>query len=218
MFRDYQYNWRRFWFGCVGAAACFGMFFLALPGMAADVIRVEEEWELAIATPDPGSDAPQVTCLISPRGDMAYTHGVFELNQRTQPSVSPGGLQLQVWRGESPLVHVETSNTAVLGQADETICWTQRMEIAGGVLTFAVTDGHSTTWGDFGQAGELQIQRSTWRTHLNGYDPAVSVQNSAVGYAANRVKSLVLKRVRYTAATGEVWEDPITDRTVHTLP
>jgi hypothetical protein len=193
------------------------MFLPALPGMAADVIRVEEDWELAVATPDSGSDAPQVTCLISPGVDMSCTHAVFELNQRTQPSVSPGGLQLQVWRGESPLSHVETSNGAVLGQADETIRWTQRMEVAGGVLTFAVTDGHSTTWGDFGQAGELRIQRLTLRTHLNQYDPAVSAQNSAVGYAGNRVKSLALKRVRYTTATGEVWEDS-TVRLVYTLP
>jgi hypothetical protein len=217
MFREYQYDSRRFWFGCVGAAACIGMFFMALPGMAADVIRVEEEWELAIATPDPGSDAPQVTCLISPSGDMSHTHAVFELNQRTQPSVSPGGLQLQVWRGESPLSHVEASNAAVLGQADETIRWTQKMELAGGMLTFAVTDGHSTTWGDFGQAAELQIQRPTLRTNLNFYNPAVSAQNSAVGYAANRVRSLALKRVRYTSATGQVWEDS-TVRLVHTLP
>jgi hypothetical protein len=193
------------------------MFLLALPGLAADVVRVEEQWELVIATPDPGSDAPQVTCLLSPCGEIAYTHAVFELNQRTQPSFSPGGLQLQVWFGESPLVHVEAANTAVLGQAGETIQWTQSMEVGGGVLTFAVTGGHSATWGDFGQAGELRIQRPTWRTNLNQYDPAVSVQNSAVGYASNRVKSLVLKCVRYTSATGEVWEDS-TVRPVHVLP
>ncbi|MBI2480845.1 MAG: hypothetical protein HYV60_20125 [Planctomycetia bacterium] len=49
---------------------------------------------------------------------------------------------------------------------------------------------------------------------LNGYDPAVSVQNSGVAYAGNRVTRLVLKRVRATLATGEVLEDT-EERVVH---
>ncbi len=49
---------------------------------------------------------------------------------------------------------------------------------------------------------------------LNGYTPTVSVENSGIAYAANRVQSLVLKRVRLFVSTGEVLEDTA-PRTVH---
>jgi len=43
--------------------------------------------------------------------------------------------------------------------------------------------------------------------NLNGYDPNASVQNSGVGFASNRVQSLVLKAVRLVTSTGEVLQD-----------
>ena len=50
--------------------------------------------------------------------------------------------------------------------------------------------------------------------NLNSYHPTVSVGNSGISYAANRVQSLVLKRVRVTTSEGEVLEDS-TARPVH---
>jgi len=183
------------------------MFVGALPGLAVEIVRVEEDWQLQVATPDPQSDAPQITCLFSPTGDISSIHAAFELNQRSVPWFSPGGLQLQLWNGEWPQGHAQAAATAVMQQPDETVEWTQSMEIAGGVLKFAVTGGHSTTWGDFGGDGLLKIEVPTTLTNLNQYDPQVSVDNSAVGYASNRVSSLVLKRVRVVTSDGDVVED-----------
>lgn len=215
MSRHIQFDARWFRWGTIGLAACLGVLAGALPGLATDIVRVEERWELKIATPDPVTDAPQVTCLVSPVGGIDSIHAVFEVNQRSLPSFSPGGLQLQLWKGESPLGHMEAAATAVLSEVDETITWTQAMEISGGVLRFTVT-GASSTWGDFG-GDELRIEVPTDLTNLNQYDPTVSINKSAVGYASNRVKSLVLKRIRIVTITGEIAEDA-TARVVHALP
>lgn len=217
MFRHVLCGPRRLQFGSIALVASLGMFVAALPGPAAEVVRVEEDWQLQVATPDPVSDAPQLTCLISPVGDIRSIHAAFELNQRSLPYFSAGGLQLQLWNGESPQGNVQAAATEIMGQPDEIVTWTQSMEIVGGVLKFAVTNGHSTTWGDFGGDGLLKIDVPTTLTNLNLYDPQVSVDNSAVGYAANRVTSLVLKRVRVVTSTGEVAEDT-TPRVVQGQP
>jgi hypothetical protein len=206
---------RRGW-RAIRAAAWLGALMVALPGPAAEIVRVEEQWELKIATPDPASDAPQVICLVSPLNDIRGVHAAFELNQRSQPYFSPGGLQLQLWDGESPLGHVNATAVGVLGQPEETVTWTQVMEVSAGVLRFSIAGGQSTTWGGFGGDG-LSIAVPTTLANLNQYDPAVSVRNSAVGYAANRVHSLTLTHVRKVDSTGEATDDD-TVRVVHALP
>jgi hypothetical protein len=216
MFRQIESSSRWYRWGTIGLAGWLGVFLGVFPGFATEIIRVEEDWELKVATPDAASDAPQVTCLISPVHDVRSLHAAFELNQRSLPSFSPGGLQLQLWDGERPLVHVESAATGTLQQPEETVTWTHAMEISGGVLRFTVCGDSPATWGSFG-GEELQIEVPTSLVNLNQYDPAVSVSNSAVGYAGNRVNSLVLKRVRIFTATGESAEDA-TPRVVHALP
>lgn len=216
MLRQIQHDGRSLRWGTIGLAAWLGMLLGAMPGLAADIVRVEEDWELRVATPDSENDAPQITCLFSPINDVHSVHAALELNQRSMPSFSPGGLQLQLWDGESPLAHVEAAAAGVLDQSDETVTWTQAMQVSGGVLQFTVTGGQSTTWGNFG-TGELMIGIPTNLMHLNQYDPAVSAGNSAIGFAANRVRSLVLKQVRVYAATGEMVADT-TPRPVYVMP
>ncbi len=196
-------------------AALVALAVSAAPCLAADIVRVEEDWELVVASPDPGSDAPQVTCMFSPVGNIQSAHAALELNQRSAPSFASGGVQLQLWNGEALVTHKEGANTAVMATADESVRWTQVMEVSGGVLKFSVVNGQSTTWGSFG-GEDLKLQAPTTLTSLNAYNPAVSLQNSAVGYASNRVKSLVLKRIRFVLSTGEVLEDP-TVRVLHAL-
>ena len=49
------------------------------------VDRIEEDWELVVTTPDSGTTAPQVTCVISPTGNLNSAHATIELNHHTQP-------------------------------------------------------------------------------------------------------------------------------------
>ena len=183
---------------------------------AQNVVRVEEDWELVVATPDPNQNAPQITSTISPLGNISGVHCVFELNQQTLNSYLAGGLQLQAWNGAESLAGKTTVAAAMLATPGETVTWTQVMDLNGCELFFSVVNGHGATWGEFGSTGQLKVTVNTNLTSLNAYNPAVSVANSAVGYGANRVASLKIKRVRLITANGEQVEDQ-TERVVHDI-
>ncbi|OHB73129.1 MAG: hypothetical protein A2V70_18485 [Planctomycetes bacterium RBG_13_63_9] len=178
------------------------------------IVRVEEDWELTVETPDPATDAPQIACVISPWSHVYCLYAVFELNHQSLPDYQAGGLQLQLWYGEHPLGSCNYPNEGLLSQPGETIRWTQSMRLEDGKLWFEVINGTSTTWGNFGGQGYLKTSLLTAMTDLNGYDPAVSAENSGVSYADNRVPLLVLKKVRVYTSTGEEIVDE-TVRVVH---
>jgi hypothetical protein len=178
------------------------------------IVRVEEDWELVIGTPDPDTDAPQVTCAISPTGNLEGWHAVLELNQQGLPVYAAGGLQLQVWEGDVAVSDRRFPNGAVLATPGEVIQWTQSMQLESGSLTLEIIGGTSTTWGAFGGQGYLKASVASTLSSLNAYSPAVSAANSGVSYAANRVQSLTLKRVRYFTSAGAQIEDN-TARVVH---
>ncbi|MEE9603114.1 MAG: hypothetical protein V3V75_07405, partial [Thermoguttaceae bacterium] len=180
------------------------------------VVRVEEDWELVIGDPDQQTDAPQIVCVISPQGDVASIYQAFELNGRSLPSFGSGGLQLQVWDGDVTLSNRTHPNGLRMQEAGETVDWTQCMSLSDGKLTFEIDNGVSSTWAGFGGQGYLKASVDTTLENLNGYNPEVSVNNSGVSYAANRVQSLVLKRVRIYMSDGQVFEDN-TERVVHSL-
>jgi hypothetical protein len=182
-----------------------------------DVVRVEEDWELVVGEPEPTTAAPQVTSVISPTGDLESWHVAFELNHQTLPSYEPGGLALQLWCGADSQGVSTQKHGAVLSQGEgEQVQWTQSMSLAAGVLTFEITNGASTTWEEFGGGGHLSVSTNTSLEHLGAYQPEVSVANSGVGFASNRVESFVLKRVRLHRANGAVQELNV-DLTVNEL-
>jgi hypothetical protein len=174
-----------------------------------DLVRVEQDWELVIATPDSDTDAPQITCVLSPVGNVDGVHALFELNMQTVPTgYIPGGLQLQVWHGEVPLGERTSAQDAVLATPGEVITWTQCMEVHDGVLAFQVTNGNSpATWGNFTGENGLRASIATSLQSLNGYHTDVTVRNSGAGFADNHVQSLVIKKIRYYLACGLMFED-----------
>jgi hypothetical protein len=191
-----------------GGGAC-----LAQDQSTVHVVRVEENWKMVVNNPDPESTAPQVTCVISPVNNVEWLYGAFTLNHRGLPDFSPGGLQLQVWNNETPL-YINNSNTSVMATVGETVTWTQSMELKDGQLIFKIADGKSTTWGDFGGENDLQAGVRTNLPDLNNYNPAVSVKNSGIGFASNRVSSLVIEHVKFTLSTGVIVEDN-TEKTIY---
>lgn len=205
---------RRFWVRLFATALFVGGW-LGLAGSAwGQIVRVEEDWELVVSTPDPGTDGPQVICVSSPVEGMGSLHANFELNLRSLPTFAPGGLQLQVWNGETPVGHGQAPNTAVMQTPGETVRWTQTMQVSGGMLIFEIVGGSSATWGSFGGQGYLKAIVATSLADLAGYSPQVSARYSGVSYAGNRVASLVLVRVRRIDQNGQVVEDN-TPRVVH---
>jgi hypothetical protein len=180
----------------------------AMPALSAspaqNIMAVDEHWELVIGTPSPNADAPQITCVISPNDSVDFIHAAFIVNHHDTPEFTAGGLQLQIWDGESMMASQRAPNEAVLSHPGEKITWTQRMRIHEGNLIFEVVDGTSTTWGNF---GGIQLSMATDLQKLNQYDPQVSVEHSGISYAANRVQSLTLKGIRVLMSDGSYVED-----------
>jgi hypothetical protein len=182
---------------------------------AQSVEKIEEDWELVISDPDPDLAAPQTTCTIAPAGNLEGLHATLELNVRSQPEFAPGGVQLQLWNGEELLATRTYVNYSALATPNETIRWTQKVRRANNEdLIFEVVQGESATWGDFGGQGYLRAEVDGSLLNLDTYNPDVSAANSGVGFASNRVQSLVLKEVRVTMTDGTVNVDA-TPRVVH---
>ncbi len=165
-------------------------------------IRVEEDWFIKIGTPEPAADSPQITTVMCPSWAISLgNYAVFDLNCATQPDFSAGGVQLQLWNGPSMLRSKSNANWDAIRFIDEEIRYTSVMRIEDGQIIFEIINGSSTTWGNFG-TGELIIQNSTWRNHLNSYDPDCSTQNARIGWASYQVQSFVLERIRYYSNVG----------------
>jgi hypothetical protein len=192
------------------AVLCCTALLVAAPTWAAEpspVILVEEHWELHIGQPDPGRNAPQATMVMSPSGDLDGAYFLFTLNHETAPDYRPGGVQTQHWDGTSLVDYrSETDDEGeVLAQSDEVIRWVQRLTVNDGALTFQIANGWSDTWRNFG-GDDLTLSTPTTLVGLNGYLPSVSLTESEVGYADNRVGSLVLKKLVWVRADGTVHE------------
>jgi hypothetical protein len=194
--------------------AAAGLVFGGAAASGQDIIRVEEDWELVVLNPDSSTESPQVTCILSPLGHVGGLHMAFEVNHRTQPSFSGGGTQLQVWSGGTLWNHRNGPNYGRLQHNNETVRWTQQMRLSGGSLEFEIVNGSSQSWGSFGGQGYLRATATTSLSNLNQYSPSVSTAHSGVGYASNRVDSLVLREVRRYSSAGLVEQDT-TLRVVH---
>jgi hypothetical protein len=180
----------------------------AKPALAAGgkVVSIEEHWELQLGEPDIDRSSPQTTMVMSPQGDLGGTHFLFTLNHAPVPNYHLGGMQVQAWNGDDVVQEKTGSASNSLANANETVRWTQRMSLHDGVLTFQVVDGQSTTWPTFGADGDLSVSVSTSLYSLNSYRPAVSIGESQVSYAENRVGSLVLTKLVWVTEDGTVHE------------
>jgi hypothetical protein len=177
----------------------------------ADLTCIEEEWELVVSEPDALLAAPQLGTVMTPFEDSNDFYLAFAINHRLDPTFSAGGLEVQLWY-QGQLLGWQAVEGGVLSSTNETVRWTQRLEIKGGKLRFSIVQGDSTTWGKFGQGESMHLELDTTLADLNDYHPNVSIESSGVLFASNRVGSLVLKKVRGFAADGtqvSVDSDPI---------
>ena len=136
---------------------------------------------------------------------MSGIHFLFILNHVNAPGFEAGGMQAQYWDGDNLVQEAIAGENGALESNGETIRWVQRMTIEDGTLTFEVINGESETWGSFG-GGDLSFSVPTSLNKLNGYLPGVSIGESQVSYAENRVTSLVLTKLRWVKANGQAFE------------
>lgn len=167
------------------------------------VVQIEEQWELVVGEPDTGLSAPQATMVMSPTGNLDSTYFLFTLNCRNLPDYQPGGVQVQHWEGDSVVDSGTGSVSEPLSQLADTVSWTQRVSLHDSTVTFEIVDGSSDSWGHFGNEGSLKLTSETSLRSLNSYKPAISLTESQIGYADNRVKSLILKKLVWLTDDGQ---------------
>jgi hypothetical protein len=161
--------------------------------------QVEEDWQLVVAEPDSVAVGPQITTSMSPVSDNSTPFVAFDMNYREYPSFTPGGMQVQVWSGDT-LLDKATHEQGQFDTPNETITWTQRMTIGqDGTVQYWVLNGQSTTWGTFGTDNQLHVSFPTSLTSLVGYSPDTSAANSGVSWEADHVTAMTLVQVRYYA-------------------
>ena len=187
--------------------SCFIALLLpAAVGWSAEIVEIEEYWSLQVQGPDINRSGPQVTVVMSPTDNLAGDYFVVTLNHWNIPDFVPGGIQTQHWSDEDCLHTAEVRSQYVLENDGEVITWVQHMSVSEGMLKFSVHNGTSQTWSAFGVDGRLALNIPTQLTNLDGYKPAVSISESGIGYAGNRVSSLVLQKIRWVTADGEEHE------------
>ena len=169
------------------------------------IVQIEEHWELAVGEPDTQLSAPQATMVMSPSDNLNGQYFVFTINHRSVPGYEPGGMQVQLWNGNDA-VDAESSSVGTLDHSNDVIQWVQRLKVENGTLSFEVVDGSSDAWGSFGGDGSLAFSTPTSLENLSGYRPAISIGESQVGYAGNRVQRLLLKKLVWVTDDGQTHE------------
>lgn len=184
-----------------------GMIIVVTPlqAQSSRVISIEEHWQLQLGEPDAERSAPQLTMFMSPTTDLGGPHFLFTLNHVSEPDYQPGGMQVQLWDGEELVANKVGSQSAPLQHSTESVSWVQRLSLKDGRLRFRVLDGQSATWSAFG-GRELSLSVASDLTSLNGYRPSVSISESQVGYAENRVNSLTITKLVWVTDDGQVHE------------
>ena len=161
-----------------------------LAGSGTDFVKVQEQWEVDLNTPSDARSAPQLTFLISPTGNTSGLYAVFVVNQRDG---SAGGLELQLWNGETKIASQTHTSAASLATAGEKIQWTTVMTVSGNpsTLTVSVSGSSPSTWGNF----DLSVSTATSMVNLNSYDLNISAENSGIDFGNTRVGKLIMKKV-----------------------
>ncbi len=202
----------------VGVAASLALLAicpLLLAAEDADVMRVEEDWEVVLNQPDPDVDAPQFHTVCSPFGNLDSVYLQAYWNYREQPEFLAGGMQLTAWLGDW-CVGSKSYREDGLSPVAETITWTQAIDTNGSVLKFEILNGSSQTWGSFGGT-ETHLSGFVAVPHLSGYSTDFSVSNSWISYGANRVDLMRIKEVRRYDADGNLISRDQTPRVVFEL-
>lgn len=181
-----------------GASICFGQDNF-------EIIKVEEEWSLVVETPDPLQDAPQISTWMSPSSSMDGAYFGVELNHAERPAYRGGGFQTKAMIDSKQRDDRVDHQGEKLYVPGETIRWTQSLAISNGELIFSIKSGVSQSWGTFG-GPSTEVKLATSLTNLNEYSPILSAESSGVGFAANRVASLKLVKIRVFTSRGGVNE------------
>lgn len=163
------------------------------PGLtSAQTVRVEQDWEITISSPDATTNSPQISLWIKPDPAVDFG-GLLQINFRDHPSYSPGGVQLQAWDGASKCAE-KTLSTATFGTKGEKITVTVFMETKGGTFTYGIVQGKSPSFGE--TKSPIFVSLSTTLTSFPNYSTQDTVDNTKIMLGDNRVQGMKINQVR----------------------
>ncbi|MCM2374985.1 hypothetical protein [Aporhodopirellula aestuarii] len=159
-------------------------------------VKIEEDWELKLFQPDPLSNSPQLNIYLTPDSTHPESYFQLQLNHAAEAGFSAGGLRVSAVENDSPVSEARSLTGALLTHDGDVIRWTSVLMVRNGDFYFAIKNGTSKSWGEFGgpeyllqvPAGEVQ--------NLSKYSPRQSIGDVDIGFGRNRVKSLSIRRIR----------------------
>jgi hypothetical protein len=174
------------------------------PPPTGPVVRIEQDWVLTVAAPDADTASPQVATQMN-LDVYGESFAIFAINFQQVPSFWPGGMEIQLWDG-SEVIDVDAFAAYELSQDQESIRWTQVLEIKEGRVRFFIKEGSSTSFGEFGTTS-FSVDRPTSLQNLDQFKVEDTLKNSGVLLGANRVKKLSLVESRYFDAQNNLRRD-----------
>lgn len=166
--------------------------------------KVEEDWEMVIYEPDPSIYSPQVTFFTSPSAELQQTYFQLQMNYEADESFSAGGFHVAAVSDGEVVDEERSEHRITLSKNNDQIQWTNVMAVVDGKLLFAVKDGLGQDWGAFGGPEYLVRIAQSPVSHLGNYRYQQSLQTVDIGFGANRVQSVTLRRVRFHHVDGSV--------------
>lgn len=207
---------RALWGRCLRALPCSGILLAAALSAAPStdaaeptVYRIEEDWEMVLNEPEPAIHSPQLTFFTLPNRDNANQYFQLQLNHAADEYFSGGGFQVAAVQSGTQVDYNRSGTYAPLSTDAQTVRWTTVMAVINSEFLFAVKDGYGDDWGPFGGPDYLVRMSAGTEISLGSYSPETSLGMVDIGFGANRVASLVLKRVRLYQIDGQIVETEI---------
>jgi hypothetical protein len=177
------------------------------------IARIEEDWELDVNEPASESCSPQFHTVMSPYASLNGLYFQVTWNYHELPEVVEGGLQLQVWGGDSDFA-TRDAGDGYLSNDAERVTWTAALSTDNSHVTFAIENGFSQSWGSFG--GEsMRVRTPRPLADLHSYNVDLTTASSWITYGSNRVNRLVLKEVRKYAEDGTLLSQDTQERVIY---
>lgn len=205
----------RFCFGrrLCAAASCFIAFLgiaavRAPTGRSAEpyVYMIEEDWELSVTEPKPLIHSPQLSFYLTPDKTQADIYFQLQINHAAREGFNGGGFMVTAIRNDLAYDEARSTFRDPLSADGEQIRWTSAMAVIDGSLLFAIKDGTGTHWGNFGGPEYILKMPANSIQSLQNYSPLHSVESMDIGFGANRVRSVLLKKSRAYYTDGKVSE------------
>jgi hypothetical protein len=160
---------------------------------AAQVTRVEVDWEIRTLEPDHVAVAPQISLIMANRVDLSGDFAEFRINPEYQGYL--GGVKVDTWRGPRELEESFYVARPPLNRSQDTLKLTSYVQLDGNSTRYGLQDVSSMQWGSLDNS-----QLKSCRTAGNGlinYSINLTMSESEIEYGHNMVDHIHVDEIRY---------------------